>query len=150
LYPANLRDVLLGAAYDGHFIPSWSSETIDEMARNLVADGRVDADGAARLTAIMRSKFPRAETVLYEGTVSVPVVHADDRHVAVAAVEAAAAYLVTSNLKHFPAEALAPFKVDPVSPDAFLSLLVRESPVKRLQSAEPAQSPFPPPGRPGP
>lgn len=44
----------------------------------------------------------------------------DDRHVLAAAVKAGAQIIVTNNLKDFPAEKLAPWNVEAMSPDEFL------------------------------
>jgi hypothetical protein len=49
--------------------------------------------------------------------------HSDDRHVVAAAIIAKAEVIVTSNLKHFPAEALAPFGIEAWHPDDFLAYL---------------------------
>ena len=45
---------------------------------------------------------------------------ADDRHVAAAAIHCGATAIVTANLRHFPAAALAPYNVAAVHPDAFV------------------------------
>jgi len=59
LYPFSLRDVLLQAAAEGLYQVYWSETILDEAFRNLVADGRVTEDNAARLAATMRRAFPR-------------------------------------------------------------------------------------------
>jgi hypothetical protein len=128
LFPATLRDTLLGAAFDGLFIPSWSAEALDEMTRNLVADGRATPEKAARTVSAMRRSFPAAEVAAPSIPGDLPGIPADDRHIAAAAVVAGTQFLVTSNLQHFPAETLAPFNVLPVSPDTFLSMLYRQAP----------------------
>ena len=48
----------------------------------------------------------------------------DDRHVVAAAFVGGAEMLVTYNLKHFPEEALLPFELEPLHPDAFLTDLL--------------------------
>jgi len=51
----------------------------------------------------------------------------NDRHVVAAAYAGGAEVLVTYNLRHFPEEALLPFELEPLHPDAFLTdLLVAE------------------------
>ncbi len=44
----------------------------------------------------------------------------DDRHVLAAAIRARAQVIVTSNLRHFPAEDLQAWDIDPKSPDEFV------------------------------
>lgn len=45
----------------------------------------------------------------------------DDRHVLAAAITTSAQVIVTENLKDFPGEALAPFDIDAISADEFIS-----------------------------
>ena len=52
----------------------------------------------------------------------------DDRHVLAAAIKARAQLIVTHNLKDFPEERLAPWNVEAVSPDAFVSRPARPGP----------------------
>ncbi|WP_220131317.1 PIN domain-containing protein [Streptomyces sp. PT12] len=48
----------------------------------------------------------------------------DDRHVMAAAIEAGAQVIVTSHLKDFPAESLAPWGIEAKSPDEFVLDLI--------------------------
>jgi hypothetical protein len=102
IYPAAVRDTLLGAVLDGLFVPSWSSQALAEATRNLIADGRMTERTATRTVEAIRDKFPTAEVfdALIPG--DLPGVPSDDRHIAEAAVTAQASHLVTLNLKHFP------------------------------------------------
>lgn len=49
--------------------------------------------------------------------------HPSDRHVVAAAIIAQAEVIVTTNLKHFPKDALAPFGIKAQHPDVFLTNL---------------------------
>jgi predicted nucleic acid-binding protein len=60
LYPFTLRDTLLRSAEAGLCRVYWSTEILDEAARNLVAAGRMSEPQAERLSAIMGSAFPEA------------------------------------------------------------------------------------------
>ncbi|WP_105973850.1 PIN domain-containing protein [Streptomyces geranii] len=52
----------------------------------------------------------------------------DDRHVLAAAIRAEAQVVVTFNLKAFPTDALAPWDVEAVHPDAFLETQIDLAP----------------------
>jgi hypothetical protein len=132
IYPAALRDTLLYAAAHRLLVPSWSSGTVAEMSRNLIKDGRMNDDAAARTVAAMRQSFPTAEVSAAPIPGDLPGIPADDRHVAEAAVAAQASFLVTLNLKDFPAATLAPFKVTPIHPDDFLLMLHQQAPAAML------------------
>lgn len=49
LFPLTLRDTMLRAAAAGFYQLRWSAEILDEMERNLVSTGTIQADKAARL-----------------------------------------------------------------------------------------------------
>jgi hypothetical protein len=71
----------------------------------------------------MRASFPDAIVQGYEDLISTMENHPKDRHVFAAAVKCEADYLVTLNLKHFPAEAVGKYAVKVVGPSAFLAQL---------------------------
>lgn len=122
LYPLPLRDTLLRVAETELYDPLWSERMLDEVARNLIADGRATAQQADRLLAAMRGAFDAAavpEDVI-AGLEPAMTNHPDDRHVLAAAVAGDAQAIVTLNLKHFPEEACAPFAIESLHPDQFL------------------------------
>ena len=59
----------------------------------------------------------------------------DDRHVLAAAITAKAAWIVTRNLKHFPPNRLAPFRIVGASPDTFLLPFVQFQPHRVIAAA---------------
>lgn len=121
LVPAALRDTLLRAAVHGFYRPLWTIEILDELHRTLIVDEFTDLARADRLVATLRSAFPG--TLLTKGYRElIPAMLNDpkDRHVVAAAVFANADLIVTSNLRHFPPAALAPFQIEVQSPDEFL------------------------------
>jgi hypothetical protein len=128
LYPAALRDTLLRAAAAGLYRAFWSDEILDEVHRNLVANGRATGQQATRLIGIMASFFPDARVADYEHLVLSVTAHPKDRHVVAAAAVGGAGIIVTSNLRDFPTTALEPFNLRAVSPDEFLSELFDASP----------------------
>jgi hypothetical protein len=128
LYPAPLRDTLLGAAVLGLYEPLWSREILQETVRNLVADGRMTPEGSQRLEANLLAVFPTAVVASRPVSGDDLAVHPKDRHVAATAIAAGANCLVTLNLRDFPEAALAPYGVVPIAPDDFLAILFRQDP----------------------
>jgi predicted nucleic acid-binding protein len=128
LYPAALRDTLLRAAAADLYRLHWSDEILEEARRNLVENEAMPADRADRLVAAMVRAFPEARVVGFEALIPAMTNQAKDRHVLAAAVAAGAQVIVTSNLRHFPGRALAPFSVEAQSPDEFLASLADLAP----------------------
>jgi hypothetical protein len=58
-----------------------------------------------------------------------------DRHVLAAAIKGDAEILVTANLKHFPAPALAPHGIEALHPDEFVLRLIERVPARVLAAA---------------
>lgn len=128
LYPAPLRDALLGAASLHLYQPYWSDETLVETTRNLVADGRMNEAGALRFVAAMRKAFPGATITTPSSLISEMPTHPDDRHVAAVAAHVRAGILVTFNLRHFPAAPLKGLGITVLHPDQFLCELFDDEP----------------------
>jgi predicted nucleic acid-binding protein len=120
LYPFTVRDVLLQAAANSFYQAYWSEMILDEALRNLVADGRMSEENAARLVATMRRAFPEAQVTDYENLIPSMRNHEKDRHVVAAAVKAGAQVIVTSNTKDFYD---LPSGIEIQTPDEFLSNL---------------------------
>ncbi len=130
LFPAPLRDLLLRLA-DAELVRArWSEAILDEVFRNL-ARVRPDLDPARleRTRSLMRRALPDCIVEGFEPLVAdLELPDPDDRHVAAAAKHANASLIVTSNLRDFPAEALAPLGLLAIHPDDFVLDLVEESP----------------------
>jgi predicted nucleic acid-binding protein len=129
LYPFMIRDVLLQAAANGFYQVYWSEMILDEALRNLVGDGRVREDNAARLVAVMRRAFPEAQVTDHERLIPSMRNDESDRHVTAAAVKAGAQVIVTSNKRDFHD---LPTGIDAQSPDEFLSNLFDLDPPRML------------------
>ncbi|MES1194081.1 MAG: PIN domain-containing protein [Solirubrobacterales bacterium] len=122
LYPLPLRDTLLRIAETELYDVYWSERIIDEVVRNLVADGRAGKQQARRLTDAMTAAFDGAavpQTAIDRLEPSM-INDPKDRHVLAAAVAGDAQVIVTLNLKDFPPESCKPFAIEPLHPDAFL------------------------------
>ncbi|HLM67328.1 MAG TPA: PIN domain-containing protein [Longimicrobium sp.] len=131
LYSAFARDVLLRLAAVHLFRPYWSERIHEEWTRNLLAD-RPDLSPAsiARTRASMDAHFPYALVTGHEGLEEgFEEVARTDRHVAAAARTAGADYIVTHNVRDFPADALHPHGIAAVTPDEFVRMLVRQDAV---------------------
>jgi predicted nucleic acid-binding protein len=121
LFPFTLRDTLLRAAEAGFFQLYWSAQILEETRRNLVSTGTIkDEQAATRLVEQMKIAFPEALVTGHELLVDAMPNDVKDRHVAAAAVKAAAQVIVTSNLKDF---RTLPEGIEAQSPDEFLSNL---------------------------
>ncbi|WP_366828388.1 PIN domain-containing protein [Nostoc sp. NMS2] len=117
-----LRDTLLCMSEAGLYVPRWSQEILDGATRNLVNTGRLTTTQAMRLEGRIKEAFPTAIIAVPDNIVQLMTNHPSDRHV-LAAVVAKADIIVTSNLKHFQYQDLAPWQIKAKSPDEFLTEL---------------------------
>ena len=90
LYPASLRDLLLRLAEERLYQPRWSAQILDELRRNLVADGRSDEVRVRRMLAQMQYTFPDAIFDPSPATIELMTNAVEDRHVLATAVESGA------------------------------------------------------------
>lgn len=124
LYPAVLREIVMGCAGAGLFRPLWSPRILAEWAH---AATRLGAEGAASAAAAitrLRAAHPQAEVLpdpQTEAALTLP--DPADAHVLAAALAGEADRIVTLNLRDFPARALAPHGLTAQSPDDFLMAL---------------------------
>lgn len=122
LYPAPLRDLLMRLAMTGLFAARWTQEIHNEWSRNLIANRPDLADRLPRTIELMNTAVPDSLVTGHEALVdALALPDPDDRHVLAAAIRAGAQLIVTFNLKDFPADDLAPFGVEAVHPDDFVS-----------------------------
>ncbi|MDX6744469.1 PIN domain-containing protein [Actinocorallia sp. A-T 12471] len=122
LYGNEVRDLLIRVARSGLVRAYWSNAILDEMIRNAAAN-RPDISGEkwARLRELMNAAVPGALVEGYEGLIDgIKLPDPDDRHVVAAAIRCGAEVIVTSNLRDFPAAALAPYGLEAKGPDDFV------------------------------
>ena len=131
LYPQFMRDVLLRLAVAEIFRPRWTEQIHDEWTRNVLADRPdIPPDRIARVRQLMDLTFPEARVKNYRGLKHrFAGVHPGDRHVAAAALASGAGFIVTRNLRHFPASALARFSIRAIDPDPFIARFLARDPV---------------------
>lgn len=121
LYPTVMREVLLGAAGQGLFVPLWSARILEEWARaarKLGPEGEAQARGEVALT---RAAWPKAEVTWkpsLEGRLWLP--DPNDTHVLAAAIAGNADVIITLNASDFPRNVLAEEGLSRVDPDGFL------------------------------
>jgi hypothetical protein len=89
-----------------------------------------------RVRALMEQHIPEASVEDYDALVGqLPLPDDGDRHVLAAAIKGGAEILVTANLKHFPAPALAPYGIEALHPDEFVLRLIERVPARVLVAA---------------
>ena len=119
LYPTVMREIVLGVASEGIFVPLWSAHILEEWAR---AAGKNGDEAIARgEIALVRDAWPEAEVPVSPATqarLSLP--DPDDEHVLAAAVDGEADELMTLNLKDFPTRTLSAEGIIRRDPDGFL------------------------------
>ena len=115
------RNMLLSLAEAGLFRPRWSSRILDETEKAISRTTSGNADTRRQRAKIERA-FPDGLVTgfeVFEDTLALP--DPDDNHVLAAAIETAAAVIVTDNLGHFPAALLEPHSIEACSADDFIA-----------------------------
>lgn len=138
LYPAPLRDFLMHLALVDLFRARWTEEIHEEWIRN-VLESRPDLSRKqlTRTKNLMNDHALDSVVTGYENLISsLTLPDAEDRHVLAAAIQAKAEFIVTFNLRDFPAAAIAPFGIEAIHPDVFLELLLEQNSEKVLLAAE--------------
>ncbi|MFK7744051.1 MAG: RSP_2648 family PIN domain-containing protein [Roseobacter sp.] len=122
LYPTVMREMVLGVARAGGFIPLWSPRILEEWARaarKLGPDGEAQARAEIALT---QAAFPKASVdnipAGLHARLWLPDEH--DIHVLAAAVHCSADVIMTLNAKDFPRGILAEEGLQRIDPDTFL------------------------------
>lgn len=137
LYPTVMREILLGVAGAGLFVPLWSPRILEEWARATRKLGP-GAEAIARgEIAALAARFPQALVRPDEGLLRrLHLPDADDIHVLAAAVTAGAEAIVTLNAADFPQHVLAAEGVVRRDPDGFLWELWSGAPEKVADAVE--------------
>lgn len=122
LYPSVLRDILLGVAARGGFVPLWSARLLAEWQLTAARRGSEQAAEAAQAIAALGRDWPEASVALSGAGVAARVDLPDpgDLHVLEAALAGRADVVVTQNLRDFPRRALAPLGLRAEAADTFL------------------------------
>ena len=134
LYPALLRNMLMYFAVADLYHARWSARVHDEWTSALLRN-RPDIPRAQleRTRRLMEAQLDDALVEGYEHRVdSVSLPDANDRHILAAAKHCEAHYIVTANLRDFPATTLARFRLVAEHPDNFLLHLVNDNQGKAI------------------
>jgi len=130
LYPAPMRDLLIQLAQTDLFEAKWSADIHREWIEALLRNQPWrDRSALERTRDLMDRALRDCLVVGYEALIpSITLPDARDRHVLAAAVAGGCEIIMTQNLKHFPAAALAPHGIEAQHPDEFLSNHFRLAP----------------------
>ncbi|MBN8557462.1 MAG: PIN domain-containing protein [Proteobacteria bacterium] len=135
LYPAPLRDCLLRLALTDLFKARWSDHIHAEWMAALARTGRIAPERLERVRTLMDAHVRDAKVTGYESLIdALELPDPDDRHVLAAAIRCNADAIVTFNLKDFPAQALAPFGIETIHPDDFISYQIDLAPALCLRA----------------
>lgn len=131
LHPAGMRDILLRVAETDLYRLKWSPDIRGELIRT-IRKVRPDLDHAQfeRHTLALMDRFFRHGLVAgYTHLIdSLAGIDEKDRHVAAAAIHGSCNVILTHNLKHFPADTLAPHGIVALKPDDFLVPILLANP----------------------
>jgi predicted nucleic acid-binding protein len=123
LYPAPLRDVFLQLAVTDIYKAKWTADIHREWIESLLRN-EPHRDRAALERTRDKMDLATRDCLVYgyESVIpSLTLPDPDDRHVLAAAIVGRCDVIVTQNLKDFPEAAVAPFQIETLHPDEFLS-----------------------------
>ena len=121
LYPTVMRQMLLGAAEHGLFIPLWSDQILEEWARAARKLGPTGEAQARAEIALLKVRWT-TNSVTWPPSLAARLwlPDANDIHVLAAAIHGNADGIITMNAKDFPRGLLAEEGLSRNDPDAFL------------------------------
>lgn len=143
LFAKHTRYLLLGFAVYGVVQARWSARLLEETAASLA--GKLRGDSLEDLGHFIKTETDLIRDGLVSGyehwlpSLSLP--DDGDLHVLAAAIESGATAIVTDNLRDFPLEALDPWGIVAVEPDAFLLQCIDANPVLAVRLVDDAPDP---------
>ena len=125
LYPAPLRDFLMHLALLDLFRARWTEEIHTEWSRNVLRQRPDLKQEQLQWTRELMNLHVRDALVKgYEHLIEeLTLPDIDDRHVLAAAIHSQSDFVVTFNLRDFPAATLAAYRVKAIHPDSFVLTL---------------------------
>ncbi len=130
LYPPSLRDLFMRLASALVYQPRWTEEIHEEWMRNVLKNRpQLTRAQLERTRRLMDGISDESLVTGYEDRVpTLTLPDPNDRHVLAAALAADAAVIVTFNLSDFPKSALAPYGIQAMHPDKYLTALFEDAP----------------------
>ena len=127
-----LCDTMLRAAEANLYQIVLSQKIIEDATRNMVLKGRLKLEKEAYYQQQIQNAFAANFFDAPPEIVAAMTNPETDRHVAATAIVGQAQYIVTFNLKDFPAKSLLAHNIEAIHPDQFLELLCDEWGESRL------------------
>ncbi len=125
LMPPYLCDLLLRLAETPRlYVPRWSKDILDEVKTNQIGKFKWTDQSASYWREQVEKAFPDSSVADYDVFIPLCDVHVDDRHVLAAAIKSQSHTIVTSNLRHFPAEVLERWDIVATHPSDYLITLL--------------------------
>jgi len=130
LYPAPLRDALMRLSLTNLFKAHWTEQIHDEWTAALLRNNNhLKPELLNRTRQLMNTHVGDAIVTGHEPLIqSIALPDPNDRHVLAAAIHCKAGAIITSNLKDFPEDSLAPYNIEALHPDEFIYLQTELAP----------------------
>ncbi|WP_372573117.1 RSP_2648 family PIN domain-containing protein [Ruegeria jejuensis] len=129
IFPTIMREMLLGAAEQGHFAPQWSDRILEEWARAAMRLGPEGEAQARAEAALMSAAWPKARIAPAPGLEArLWLPDPADIHVLATAIAGSADRIITLNAKDFPRNILAEEGLTRIDPDGLLYQFWLEDP----------------------
>ncbi|WP_255415662.1 RSP_2648 family PIN domain-containing protein [Tropicimonas sp. IMCC34043] len=137
LYPTVLREMVLGVAGQGLFVPLWSDRLLEEWARAVARLGPVQEAQVRGEIALLRAAWPHASVTPRQGDLArLYLPDENDVHVLAAAIAGSADLILTLNARDFPRHTLAEEGLARIDPDGLLTRLWLSDPAAVATVAE--------------
>ena len=122
LYSAPLRDFFVQLAASKILEARWTEEIHTEWMRNVLLNrSDLRSEQLARTKNLMNENVENCLVEGYEQIIpELELPDPGDRHVLAAAIHCRADFIVTFNLRDFPAENLKQYNIEPLHPDEFI------------------------------
>jgi len=126
LYSAALRDLLMELGVGEVFEPRWTEEIHEEWIRNVLLNNpNLTSERLTRTKNMMNASIKNCLVQGYETIIQdLELPDPGDRHVLAAAIHSSADFIVTFNLRDFPADKLRQYNIEPLHPDQFILRLL--------------------------
>lgn len=126
LYSAALRDLLMELGVGEVFEPRWTEEIHEEWIRNVLLNNpNLTSERLTRTKNMMNASIKNCLVQGYETIIQdLELPDSGDRHVLAAAIHSGADFIVTFNLRDFPADKLRQYNIEPLHPDQFILRLL--------------------------